>query len=157
MNRSLFPVQYEPGYLEAYKLYWSRANMPSADRPGNGSGEWRATRHFRPDNAILLRCIELYLQKIESTKRTRQNGRDSKVEYAPKPHFRKWLRDRTWDDYQERASLDHLAAQMAPQVAQEGPTRRSFKASDLPDPIRTGPLKSRQQILDEHKARQQSP
>lgn len=142
MTPNLFATQYDAAYVVAFRLYWSRANMPSADRLGNGIGEWTKTRHIRPDNSIFLCCVELYLLKIEGTKRVRQSGRDSKVEYTIKPHFRKWLHDRTWGDFLEAAT----ASQSLPTAPEQPVQRRSFKASDFPEPL-TRPTRTAAQII----------
>jgi len=131
MDNDLFPTSYPHDYLEAYKKYWSRANMPSADRIGNGIGEWTKTRHIRPPHLIMMRCINLYLDRIELTRRTYLRGRDERIEYVMKPHFRKWLYDKSWRDY-----LDAAIAQRDSALAEAPATvRRAFRASehDVPD------------------------
>lgn len=153
MNRSLFPVQYSDDYDQVWLLYRSRAEMPSCMRKGEGYAAWIKTRNLRPELPIMLACISLYLDQLENTKRVRNNGRDSKIEFHPKLHLSTYLNKLAWQDFQERATASLALAQIPATEAQEAPTRRSFKASDLPDPIRTGPLKPWRQILAErHKA-----
>lgn len=148
MNRALFHTSYPLEYLSAYKLYWSRANMPSADRLGNGIGEWNKSKHIRPDQETFLCCISLYLDVVEATKRVIQNGRDYKVEYTIKPHFRKWIKDRTWEDFLERAMLVPKVqiAESAPQ-----PTLKPFKAADYDRPDLPVKYRSKDDILAERR------
>lgn len=149
MNRALFPTQYEKAYVDSFHLYWSRANMPSADRLGKGIKAWIKMRHLRPENTILIGCIELYIQRIESTKQVRSRGRDEIVTYAYKPHFASWLNDSGWLDYVERATI----SKMLPISTQKPAQRPSFKASDYQSTPPITPLRPASQILAERRER----
>lgn len=154
MNRSLFPVQYDDGFEQCWRLYRSRCESPNCMRKDEAAAVWIKTRNLRPELPIMLGCIKLYLDQVERAKRVQRSGRDEKVTYF-KLHFSTFLghRKNGWQDFVEQAEASLALTQTAPQMAQEAPTRRSFKASDLPDPIRTSPLKPIAQILAEARAR----
>lgn len=96
----------------------------------------------------MIRCINLFLDKKESTKRVTNSGRDTKVVYQFKEHFSSWLNGRGWEDYLEQAQLATLVQIEAPQPA----TRPAFRASSLPDPL-TRPTRTAAEILASHRNR----
>lgn len=153
MNRPLFPVQYSDDYEQVYRLYRSRAEMPSCMRKSDGYAAWIKTRNIRPELPIMLLCVSLYLDQLEGTKRVRQNGRDSKVEYCAKLHLSTYLNKMAWQDFVERATASKALSQIAPTEAQTPAARSSFKATDYFSPPRTSPLKPISQILAEKRER----
>lgn len=156
MNRSLFPTSYDEGFESVWKLYRSRAEMPSCMRKSEGYAAWIKTRNLRPELPIMLASISLYLDQLESTKRVRNNGRDSKVEYHPKLHLSTYLNKLAWQDFQERATASLALAQIPATEAQKPTQRRVISGEYYLASLRNEtpvPLKPWRQILAErHKA-----
>lgn len=153
MNLALFPTSYEPAFETSWRLYRSRAESKTAMSKAEGAAAWSKQRKYLPDLPILLSCISLYLDQLESTKRVRNNGRDTSTEYTFKKHFATFLNKQIWRDFYEQATASLALSQIPATEAQERPQARSFKAIDYFTPERTTPLRPASQILAERRER----
>lgn len=157
MNRSLFPTSYPDDYERAWKLYRSRCESENCMRKDEGFQVWNRTRNLRPELPIMLGCIKLYLDQVESAKRVIRNGRDEKVTYY-KLHFATFLSPTklAWRDFVERATASQAALSQIPATEARTPVqRRVISSEEYLDTLRTTskpqPLKSIRQILAERR------